>query len=114
MRIAVAGGTGAVGKYVVGAAHQAGHQVVSISRSSGVDVRTGDGLADALTGVDVLIDATNAGTTNRAKAITFFTEEAPAAADSGSGSGRGAPGRVVHRGPGTGSGFRVLRGEVGP
>jgi uncharacterized protein YbjT (DUF2867 family) len=76
MRIAVAGGAGAVGRYVVGAAHQAGHQVVSISRSSGVDVRTGDGLADALTGVDVLIDTTNAGTTNRAKAITFFTEEA--------------------------------------
>jgi len=76
MRIAVAGGTGAVGRYVVAAAHQAGHSVLSISRSSGVDVRTGDGLAEALQGVDVVVDTTNTGTTNRAKAITFFTEEA--------------------------------------
>jgi uncharacterized protein YbjT (DUF2867 family) len=76
MKVAVAGGTGAVGRYVVEAATQAGHEVVSISRRVGVDVRTGDGLADALRGVDVVIDTTNAGTTNRAKATSFFTEVA--------------------------------------
>jgi uncharacterized protein YbjT (DUF2867 family) len=76
MRIAVAGGTGAVGRYVVEAATQAGHHVVSISRRAGVDVRTGEGLSDALRGADVVIDTTNAGTTNRAKATAFFTEVA--------------------------------------
>jgi uncharacterized protein YbjT (DUF2867 family) len=76
MRIAVAGGTGAVGRYVVEAANQAGHGVVSLSRRSGVDVRTGDGLSDALKGIDVVIDTTNAGTTNGAKATAFFTEVA--------------------------------------
>ena len=76
MRIAVAGGTGAVGRYVVAAATQAGHDVASISRRSGVDVRIGEGLSDALRGVDVVIDTTNAGTTNRTEATTFFTEVA--------------------------------------
>jgi uncharacterized protein YbjT (DUF2867 family) len=41
-----------------------------------VDVSTGAGLPDALKGVDVVIDTTNAGTTDRAKATTFFTEVA--------------------------------------
>jgi len=76
MRIAVAGGTGVVGRYVVEAAHQAGHDVVVMSRRSGVDVRTGDGLPEALKDVDVAIDTTNAATTNRAKATAFFTDVA--------------------------------------
>ena len=41
MRIAVAGGKGTVGKYVVGSACQAGHEVVVISRSAGVDALDG-------------------------------------------------------------------------
>jgi uncharacterized protein YbjT (DUF2867 family) len=73
MRIAVAGGTGVVGKFVVQAAAAAGHDVVSLSRRTGVDVRRGDGLGDALRGVEVIVDTTNAGTTNRDKATAFFT-----------------------------------------
>jgi uncharacterized protein YbjT (DUF2867 family) len=76
MRIAVAGATGAVGRYVVAAARQRGHEVVSISRRLGVDVRTGSGLPEALQGVEVIIDTTNAGTTKRAEATAFFTEVA--------------------------------------
>ncbi len=74
MRLAVAGGTGVVGKFVVEAAAEAGHEVVSLSRRTGVDVRTGEGLAEALRGVEVIVDTTNAGTTNRDKATAFFTE----------------------------------------
>jgi uncharacterized protein YbjT (DUF2867 family) len=76
MRIAVAGGTGSVGRYVVQAARQAGHEVVVISRKSGVDARTGEGLPEALRDVEVVIDTTNAATTNRAKATAFFTDVA--------------------------------------
>ena len=76
MRIAVAGGTGTVGRYVVEAGRQAGHDLRTLSRRSGVDVCTGDGLWKALQGVDVVIDTTNAGTTQRAKATMFFTEVA--------------------------------------
>jgi uncharacterized protein YbjT (DUF2867 family) len=75
MRIAVAGGTGVVGRHAVAAAQEAGHDVLSMSRRTGVDIRTGRGLASALEGVDVVIDASNPATTNRDKAAAFFTEE---------------------------------------
>jgi uncharacterized protein YbjT (DUF2867 family) len=74
MRIAVAGGTGLVGSHVVNAAQIAGHEVVVLARSTGVDTRTGDGLAEALTGVHVIIDVTNPGTVEEEPATGFFVE----------------------------------------
>ncbi|MDX6391567.1 MAG: hypothetical protein QOJ73_2630 [Streptosporangiaceae bacterium] len=74
MRIAVAGGSGMVGRYVVEAAGAAGHEPVILSRSSGVDLRSDVGLAAALDGVEVIIDTTNSGTINGAKATAFFTD----------------------------------------
>jgi uncharacterized protein YbjT (DUF2867 family) len=74
MRIAVAGGTGTVGRYVVQAAEQSGHHVVILSRRAGVDLQDGEGLATALEGIEVVVDATHAGTTNRVKATAFFCE----------------------------------------
>jgi uncharacterized protein YbjT (DUF2867 family) len=59
MRIAVIGGTGGVGRHTVAAAERAGHETVVVSRSRGVDVTTGEGLAGALAGVDAVIDVTN-------------------------------------------------------
>jgi uncharacterized protein YbjT (DUF2867 family) len=73
MRIAVAGGSGTVGRYVVQAACLAGHEAVVMSRRAGVDVRTGEGLPAALRGVEVIIDTANSGTMSRAKATAFFT-----------------------------------------
>ena len=46
--IAVAGATGRVGHHVVDVLEGRGHEVIAISRSSGVDVVTGEGLAEAL------------------------------------------------------------------
>ena len=60
-RIAVAGATGRVGRHVVDVLNEGGHDVVAISRSNGVDVITGEGLAAALEGVEVVID-TSTGT----------------------------------------------------
>jgi uncharacterized protein YbjT (DUF2867 family) len=74
MRIAVAGGTGTVGKYVVLAAERGGHQVAVLSRRTGVDVRTGNGLMAALDGADVVIDAINAESMSRSKASAIFEE----------------------------------------
>jgi len=73
VRIAVAGGTGVAGRYTVAAARASGHDVVSLSRSEGVDVAAGTGLESALEGVEVVIDALNAPSTGRAAATTFFT-----------------------------------------
>ncbi|HEX3841024.1 MAG TPA: hypothetical protein VHU85_09565 [Acidimicrobiales bacterium] len=74
MRIAVARGTGTVGKYVVLAAERAGHQVAVLSRRTGVDVQTGDGLMAALEGADVVVDAINAESMSRSKASAIFQE----------------------------------------
>lgn len=76
MRIAVAGGTGLIGRHVVDHAERRGHDVVVLSRSRGVDVRTGDGLADALRGVEAVIDVTNPGTTEEGPTTAFFTDVA--------------------------------------
>jgi uncharacterized protein YbjT (DUF2867 family) len=59
MRIAVIGGTGVVGRYTVEALRRAGHDIIVVARARGVNVLTGDGLDDALVGVDAVIDVTN-------------------------------------------------------
>ncbi len=72
LRIAVAGGTGWIGRLVVAAARDAGHDVAVLARATGVDVVGGAGLADAVRGADVVVDVTNKNTTSRAAATTFF------------------------------------------
>jgi uncharacterized protein YbjT (DUF2867 family) len=74
MRIAVAGGTGVVGRYVVEAVTGAGHEAIVMSRARGVDLRTDVGLAEVLAGVEVIIDATNAPSLRKARAAAFFTD----------------------------------------
>ncbi|WP_345800255.1 3-beta hydroxysteroid dehydrogenase [Microbacterium sp. AZCO] len=57
MRIAVAGGTGRAGAQAVAVAGARGHDVVVLARSTGVDLVRGTGVAEALVGVDAVIDA---------------------------------------------------------
>lgn len=70
MRIAIAGGTGTVGAHAVRLAGAAGHDVVVLSRRSGVDLVTGRGLD--LAGVDAVIDASGTSTASASKATAFF------------------------------------------
>jgi uncharacterized protein YbjT (DUF2867 family) len=72
-RIAVAGATGRVGRHVVDVLTEGGHDVVAISRSNGVDVITGDGLAEALEDVEVIIDTATGPSPEQAAATEFFT-----------------------------------------
>ena len=72
-RIAVAGATGRVGRHVVDVLRGGGHDVVAISRSNGVDVITGDGLAAALKGVETVIDVTTGPSPEQGPATEFFT-----------------------------------------
>ncbi|MEV0357260.1 NAD(P)H-binding protein [Nocardia sp. NPDC050697] len=72
MRIAVAGGTGTVGKPVVEVLRERGHEAVVLARSTGVDLRTGAGLD--LTGVDAVIDVTSLVTRSAKEATEFFEQ----------------------------------------
>jgi len=72
VRIIVAGGTGLVGRHVVSAAAERGHDVAALSRRSGADVLTGTGLEAALAGADAVIDVTNVTTLSAKKATAFF------------------------------------------
>ena len=72
-KIAVAGATGRVGRHVVDVLEEQGHKVVPISRSVGVDVVTGQRLAEALSGVESLIDASSGASPEQQAATEFFT-----------------------------------------
>ncbi len=72
MRVAVIGGTGAVGRHTVDALRRGGHEAVVVARSTGVDVSTGKGLDAALAGVDAVIDVTNIQAADAAAAREAF------------------------------------------
>jgi uncharacterized protein YbjT (DUF2867 family) len=72
-KIAVAGATGRVGRHVVDVLTERGHEAVAMSRATGVDVITGDGLADALAGVECVIDVATGPSPDRQAATEFFT-----------------------------------------
>src|SRR5579885_2454586 len=76
VKIAIAGGTGVVGSYAADAAEAAGHDVVVLTRHSGVDVMTGEGLTAALDGVDVVIDTLNLFSLKGSASKRFFTTTA--------------------------------------
>ncbi|MGK9147317.1 NAD(P)H-binding protein [Plantibacter flavus] len=72
-KIAVAGGSGTVGRHVVDVARAAGFDAIVLSRSSGVDLTTGVGLQAALDGVDVVIDVTSVQTQSAERSRAFFS-----------------------------------------
>ncbi len=75
-KVAVAGATGRVGRHVVDVLKTGGHDVVAMSRSSGVDVITGEGLAEALAGVECVIDVATGSSPEQEAATEFFATAA--------------------------------------
>src|SRR3984893_6482455 len=59
MKIVVIGGSGLIGKKLVNNLRKKGHEVVAASPSSGVNTLTGEGLAEALAGAQVVVDVAN-------------------------------------------------------
>jgi uncharacterized protein YbjT (DUF2867 family) len=72
MRIVVIGGSGLIGKKVVANLRQRGHEVVAASPSSGVNAVTGEGLAPALAGAQVVVDVANAPSWEDRAVLEFF------------------------------------------
>ena len=72
MKIVVIGGSGLIGSKVVNILRQRGHEVVAASPSTGVNTLTGEGLAEALAGAQVVIDVANSPSFEDKPALEFF------------------------------------------
>jgi uncharacterized protein YbjT (DUF2867 family) len=76
MKIAVAGATGRVGRHVVDILTARGHDVIPMSRATGVNVISGDGLAEAVTGAECIVDLATGPSPDEQQATEFFTASA--------------------------------------
>jgi uncharacterized protein YbjT (DUF2867 family) len=72
MKIVVIGGTGLIGSKTVERLRRKGHDVVAASPSSGVNTVTGEGLAAALAGAQVVVDLANSPSFEEKAALAFF------------------------------------------
>jgi uncharacterized protein YbjT (DUF2867 family) len=72
MKIVVIGGSGLIGKKLVKILGERGHKVVPASPSTGVNAVTGEGLAEALTGAQVVVDVANAPSWEDRAVLEFF------------------------------------------
>jgi uncharacterized protein YbjT (DUF2867 family) len=72
MKIVVIGGSGLIGKKLIPLLRERGHEAVSASPSSGVNSITGEGLAEALRGAQVVVDVTNAPSWEDRAVLEFF------------------------------------------
>ncbi len=73
MRIAVAGSSGLVGSQVCRLAHEAGHEVVRLSRTDGVDLLDPSAVAKALVGVEAVVDVSRPTQMDVDGSSEFFT-----------------------------------------
>lgn len=73
MKIVVIGGSGLVGSQVVQKLKEHSHDAVPASPRTGVNTLTGEGLADALTGANVVVDVSNSPSFDDDPVMEFFT-----------------------------------------
>ncbi|GAA5196369.1 NAD(P)H-binding protein [Rugosimonospora acidiphila] len=73
MKIAVIGGTGLIGSQVVKILNGSGHEAVPHSPTTGLDLLSGKGLPEALTGADVVVNLSNSPTFDDASPAFFQT-----------------------------------------
>jgi len=72
MKLVIIGGSGLIGTKVVENLRNRGHDVTAASRSSGVNAMTGEGLAGALAGAQVVVDVANAPSWEDQAVLEFF------------------------------------------
>src|SRR5262245_42529760 len=72
MKVVVIGGSGLIGKKLVPILRKRGHEAVPASASSGVNTLTGEGLAKALAGANVVVDVSNAPSWADEAVMEFF------------------------------------------
>jgi uncharacterized protein YbjT (DUF2867 family) len=72
MRIVVIGGTGLIGSKVVEKLKARGHEAIAAAPNTGVNTITGEGLAEALRGAEVVVDVANSPSFEDKVAMEFF------------------------------------------
>jgi uncharacterized protein YbjT (DUF2867 family) len=72
MKIVVIGGTGLIGSKLVARLRKDGHEPLAASPDTGVDTITGEGVAEALEGAQVVVDVSNAPVWDDAAVMDFF------------------------------------------
>jgi uncharacterized protein YbjT (DUF2867 family) len=72
MKIVVIGGSGLIGSNVVNRLRQKGHEVLAASPNSGVNTITREGLAEALSGAQVIVDVANSPSFEDMAVLEFF------------------------------------------
>src|SRR5262249_34105524 len=72
MKIVVIGGTGLIGSKTVAILRKGGHEVVAPSPNTGGNTITGEGLKEAMTGTQVVIDLANSPSFEDKAVLEFF------------------------------------------
>jgi uncharacterized protein YbjT (DUF2867 family) len=72
MKIVIIGGTGLIGSKLANALNSLGHTVLAAAPNTGVNTITGEGLAEALTGAQVVVDVANSPSFEDKPVMEFF------------------------------------------
>jgi uncharacterized protein YbjT (DUF2867 family) len=72
MKIVIIGGTGLIGSRVVAQLRRLGHEAVPAAPNTGVNTITGEGLAEAMRGADVVVDVSNSPSFEDTAVMEFF------------------------------------------
>lgn len=72
MKIVIIGGTGLIGSQLTNKLRQQGHEVIAASPRTGINALTGEGLAEALTGAQVVVDVSNSPSFEDKAVMEFF------------------------------------------
>jgi uncharacterized protein YbjT (DUF2867 family) len=73
MKLTIIGGTGLIGSKLVTRLREQGHEAMPAAPSTGVNILTGEGLAEALDGSSVIVDVSNSPSFEAAAVMNFFT-----------------------------------------
>jgi uncharacterized protein YbjT (DUF2867 family) len=112
MKITIIGGTGLIGSKVTTRLREHGHEVLPASPASGVDTLTGEGVAAAVNGADVVVDVSNSPSFEDAAVLKFFQTSTTnlLAAEAAAGVGHHVALSIVGSDRAPGSGY--LRAKV--
>jgi uncharacterized protein YbjT (DUF2867 family) len=89
MKIVIVGGTGLIGKQLVRLLREAGHDAVPASPSTGVNTLTGEGVAAAFAGADVVVDIPNSPSFEDGPVLEFFRTSTRTVVDAAKAAGIG-------------------------